>query len=374
MSSFKYKPIKWIIFGCILLSIVYLGKLNMDYILHNQYEYEPFDVKSKMKEGMENIGLSNSQGEPPSVEFPFKNIYNEQGQKINIISISAPFRETNHELLYESYKNAGWGLIGISSYLEFPNQIDNPYEDKFHKEQKHDYPSMVTAWIHCFRDPGYKLQYSGLPLLMLTEADLKNVDHYVPDPNIQKEYDFMYVSLDDNEHCTPGWNWYIRSWDLAKKCLEIMCSKYHLKGIIVGRTNCEFTDKCTGIVKTVPFLPFHEFQTEMQKCRFLFTPNVSDASPRVITEAMLYNMPVLVNSNIVGGWSNVIPGVTGEFFTSEHDITPMLDKIVSPNSKYTPREWYVNNRGLEHSGKQLAKFLKDNYPKINYPNMEYAYI
>jgi hypothetical protein len=258
--------------------------------------------------------------------------------------------------------------------LEFPNEIHNPHEDQFHKDRKHDYPSMVTSWIHCFRDPGYKLQYSGLPLLLMAEADLKNVDHYPLDTTIEKEYDFMYVCLDDNEKCEPGWNWYIRSWDLAKKCLEVMCSKYHLRGIIVGRTNCEFTDKCTGIVKTVPFLPFHEFQTEMQKCRMLFAPNVSDASPRVITEAMLRNLTVLVNRNIVGGWNNVVPGVTGEFFTSEFDIDKALDKLLAPTASYTPREWYINHRGLLNSGKELADFLKEVYPDVNYPNMKYAYI
>jgi len=312
--------------------------------------------------------------EPPDVEFPFKNIRDEQHHKLNIIAISAPFRETAHELKYEQYKADGWHLCGLSSYLEFPNEIHNPHEDQFHKDRKHDYPSMVTSWIHCFRDPGYKLQYSGLPLLLMAEADLKNVDHYPLDTTIEKEYDFMYVCLDDNEKCEPGWNWYIRSWDLAKKCLEVMCSKYHLRGIIVGRTNCEFTDKCTGIVKTVPFLPFHEFQTEMQKCRMLFAPNVSDASPRVITEAMLRNLTVLVNRNIVGGWNNVVPGVTGEFFTSEFDIDKALDKLLSPTANYTPREWYINHRGLLNSGKELADFLKEVYPDVNYPDMKYAYI
>lgn len=330
---------------------------------------------TQLHQHLEGFGNADDDRDPvPTVEFPFKNIYDDQGRKLNVIAISAPFRGAEHELLYESYRDAHLGLLGISSYLEFPNPIDNPYEDKYHQERKHDYPSMVSTWIHCFRDPGYTLQYSGLPLLMLTEADLKNVDHYKPDPAIPKEYDFIYICLDDNEKCEPGWNWYIRSWDLAKRCLEIMCSKYHLRGVIVGRTNCEFTDKCTGIVKTVPFLPFHEFQQEMQKCRFLFAPNVSDASPRVITEAMLYNMPVLVNKNIVGGWHNVIPGVTGEFFTSEHDIETALDRLTNPETHYTPREWFVTHRGLEHSGKQLATFLRTNYPQLNYPDTEYAYI
>jgi hypothetical protein len=151
-----------------------------------------------------------------------------------------------------------------------------------------------------------------------------------------------------------------------------MCRDYNLKGVIVGRTNCEFTEYCSGIVKVVPFMSFHDFQKEMQKCKFLFVPNISDASPRVMTEAMCYNMPVLTNFDIIGGWHNVIPGVTGEFFTDENNVRDALDKITQNFDTYTAREWYCANRGKKNSGKQLADFLKENYPTINNPNIQMA--
>ena len=320
-----------------------------------------------------------SNGDVPDLEFPFKNIRDEKGQKLNIVAISAPFREKAHEEKYAAYKNAGLNILGISSYLEFPNEIHNPFEDQFHKERKHDYVSMASSWLYCHRDPGYKIQYSGIPTMLMTEADLKNPDHYQKDPAIKPEYDFIYICLDDHDkgtegECKPGWNWYIRSWDLAKRCLEVMCEKFHLKGVIVGRSNCEFTEKCNGIVKTIPFLEYHNFQKELQKCRFLFAPNGSDASPRVIVEAMLYDKPVLVNYNIVGGWHNVISGVTGETFTSEYDVEMAIQKILSNYDKYTPRKWYTENRGIHHSGQKLAKFLKETYPNLNHPDLVHAYI
>jgi hypothetical protein len=310
----------------------------------------------------------------PDVSFPFKNIRDDKNNKLNIIAISAPFRESEHELLYESYKSSGMGLLGLSSYLNFPNKIENPYEDRFHEDRKHDYIGMVSAWVYCFRDPGQKLQYSGLPLLQLTEADLKVPEHYKPDSTIAKEYDFIYICLDDNDKCDPGWNWYNRNFDLAKKCFVVMCGTYNLKGVIVGRTNCELPPECEGKITTKPFLQFHEFQKEMQKARFLFVPNIYDASPRVITEAMLLNLPVLVNKNILGGWHNVIPGTTGEFFSTEYDIGIALDRITNPETQYQPRKWYVDNRGIYNSGVQLADFLKKHYPDLNHPEMKYASI
>ena len=310
----------------------------------------------------------------PTVEFPFKNLFDDKGKKLNIILIAAPFREKSHEDLYLEYKRKGYNFCGISSYLNFPEKIINPYEDRFHEEQNHDYLSMVSAWLTCFREISDEHKQKDMPVLLMTEADLKDTDYYKLDNMVAKEYDFLYLCLKDNDKCDPGWQSYNRNWELGKKCLEVMCGKYNLRGLLVGRENCEFTDKCNGIVKVLPLLPFNEFQNELKKCKFLFVPNISDASPRVITESICYNMPVLVNYNILGGWHNVIPGVTGEFFTDEHNIIPALDKIVNNYDKYTPRDWFINNRGKERSGKVLAKFLIDNYPNINNLNMEYATI
>jgi len=312
----------------------------------------------------------------PKVSFPFKNLFDNNGNTLNIILISAPFRENKHEELYKEYKNKGLSFCGISSYLEFPGYIDNPFEDRFHEQRKHDYIQMVSAWLHCFREEKIpnNLKKSNLPLLLMTEADLKNPDNLPYKSNITKEYDFMYCCLSDNDKCEPGWQSYNRNWELAKKCLEIMCRDFNLKGILVGRTNCEFTDKCNGIVKVLPFLAYNEFQKEMQKCKFLFVPNISDASPRVITEAICYNMPILVNYNIIGGWHNIISGITGEFFTDENDISHSLTKIINNYDSYKSLEWFKNNRGPKKSGKILAEFLKQNYPNINNKNMEYATI
>ncbi len=215
---------------------------------------------------------------------------------------------------------------------------------------------------------------SGLPLLQLAEADLKDTKVYKPSGEIKKKYDFIYVCLSDNKKCEDGWQSFNRNWALAKKCLEVMCSKFGLRGILVGRENCDFTDKCNGIVEVIPFLKFDEFSKKMQECKYLFVPNIADASPRVITEALTYNMPVLVNYDILGGWNNVIPGITGEFFTSEKDIEYSLKKLIENYESYKPRDWFMKNRGKEVSGKILADFLIKNYPNINNNKMKYATI
>ena len=44
-----------------------------------------------------------------------------------------------------------------------------------------------------------------------------------------------------------------------------------------------------------------------------------DASPRILTESLCVNIPVLVNLNIIGGWKYV-NSETGEFFRDETDL------------------------------------------------------
>jgi glycosyltransferase involved in cell wall biosynthesis len=312
----------------------------------------------------------------PSAEFPFKNIFDDQDRKVNIIAITAPFRSKDHEDKYNEYKKKGISFIGISSYLDYPNRIDNPFEDQYHVEKAHNYPSMVDTWIHCFRKKGYTEPFKHLPHLLLTEADLKLTKN-IPEPKPMKDrkYDFIYCCLKDNDKCEPGWQSYNRNWDLAKKCLEVFCRVFRFKGIIVGRENCEFTDDCDGIVKVVPFLPYHEFQDLLRDSKFLFTPNISDASPRVITEAMCNGLPVVVNQNILGGWHNVIPDVTGEFFNDETDVEAAVRKVSENLEKYTPRKWYFENRGREKSGAQFAEFLKKYYPEVDHlSDTKYVYM
>ena len=319
--------------------------------------------------------IYNSYYEVPSVEFPFKNIYDEDGKKLNIIAISAPFREEKHEKLYDKYRKDGLQFCGISSYLEFPNKIVNPYEDRYHEKRNHDYVGMVRTWLHCFKEDKYISKFKHIPHLLITEADLKDhKDYYKPDKSIKKEYDFIYVCLKDNDECSDSWQSYNRNWTLAKKCLKVMCSKFGLKGLLVGRVNCEITDFCDGMMTIVDFLPFHEFQKEMQKCKFIFVPNVSDASPRVITEALCYDIPALVNWNIFGGWHNIKPGISGEFFTNEVDIEDALSKLIHNLNNYKAREWYTNTSGKYIKGVELANFLKKNYPEINNKNVNIATI
>ncbi len=334
--------------------------------------FEGFNnASSNLDEQSNKIVSKDANGLVPNVKFPFRNLFDQKGNKLNIILITAPFRGSDHDKLYLEYKNQynpKLEFMGISSYSEFPGKLTNPYENRYHEKENHNYQSMVKTWLHCFRNPNLYLKPEyELPRLDLSESDFKDYVSHKPDLSIKKEYDFIYICLKDNDKCTPGWQSHNRNWELGKKCLVTMCRKFKLKGAIIGRENCDFTDLCSGIVKVLPFLKYHEFQKELQKAKFLFLPNVTDASPRVITEAMCYDLRLLVNYNIIGGWKYVTPE-TGEFFTDEFDIEPALDKLITNMERYTPRKHFMENYGKEKSGKKLANFIKQHYPTVIPPS------
>lgn len=299
----------------------------------------------------------------PRVSFPFKNIKNQAHIYLPIIAISAPFRSKQHEDLYQEYKNKGCSFLGISSYLTFPDKIQNPHECRFHERRKHDYVGMVSAWAYCTRNPSQKILSVGMPHILMTEADLKNIRSYTRKHQQPPEYDFLYVCLDDGKDCRPGWQSHNRNWILAQICFHVICVQYKLRVLIVGRTHCTLDPLWRPYVTVKGFMNFHAFQTEMQKCRFLFVPNIDDASPRVITEALCYDIPVLVNRNIVGGWHNVVSGVTGEFFTDENDLKPALNKLLHPQARYSPRHWFEKNRA-GNSRKLFAEFIKQHFASV----------
>ena len=75
--------------------------------------------------------------------------------------------------------------------------------------------------------------------------------------------------------------------------------------------------------------------------RVLFAPNLHDASPRVLAEAMCLNVPILVNRHILGGWKYV-NDQTGAFFDNEDDVVGAFKGILAAQAqgRLQPRGWY----------------------------------
>ena len=131
-----------------------------------------------------------------------------------------------------------------------------------------------------------------------------------------------------------------------------------LLGIVDSNGNsCEIPPPCRGKVLRVGYVNYYESLDYMRQSRFLFVPAVYDASPRVITEAMSLNVPVLMNENIVGGWKYICKE-TGVFFSGISSLKGSVVELMSNLNTYTPRSYIQQHYGRQISGKQLKGFVE----------------
>lgn len=305
----------------------------------------------------------NETVEVPDVKRPFVNFYDNTGNRLNIIGISKPFSGDEHLEEYKKYKDMGIIIIGISSYLEFPNMVSNPYENFVENYKKYKYKELCRAWLHGFRDPVNYFPL-GTPNTLISESDFMDCNVAKPDESVTKEYDFIYICLkqDEKKETCEDWATYNKNWELAQKCLKVMCERHKLRGLLVGRSDCKLPGICHQLMDTTNMLEYSKMLESYKKAKFLFVPNRADASPRVITEALLTDLPILVNENILGGWKYVNEN-TGVFFRDEHDISNRIETLLKgiKGNRFTPRKNFLSNYGVINTGKRLKDFLYNTF-------------
>ena len=339
-----------IIFLAVFLILVLILKK------HWNLNYEGFTSES----GSEN---DNGIVEVHDVKRPFVNFYDNNGNRLNIIGISKPFSGDENFEEYKKYRDSGAIIIGVSSYLEFPNMISNPYENFSENYKKYKYKELCRAWLHGFRDP---VNYfpMGIPHALISESDFMDCNVAKPDDSVPKQYDFIYICLkqDEKNDACDDWATYNKNWELAQKCLKVMCERHKLRGLLVGRKDCKLPGMCHKLMDTTNMLEYGKMLESYRSAKFLFVPNRADASPRVITEALLTDLPILVNENILGGWKYVNEK-TGVFFRDEHDISRAVESITTGIREeiYSPRRNFLTNYGVVNTGKRLKDFFYNNF-------------
>merc|ERR1712012_42351 len=115
--------------------------------------------------------------------------------------------------------------------------------------------------------------------------------------------------------------------------------------------------------KQTSFIDQAEYFRYLKQSRFAFLPNVHDASPRVTTQALVLDVPLLMNKHISGGWK-YLNEKTGEFFHDMSDFHQSLEKILrgaATPGHYQPRKWVLENYGNEHAGKRFLAFVKTHF-------------
>jgi hypothetical protein len=151
-----------------------------------------------------------------------------------------------------------------------------------------------------------------------------------------------------------------------------MCSpEFNVTGVLVANKNkagtkaCTIPESCKGKIVQTTFLDQRKFFGYLSQARWAFLPQICDASPRVSTQALSMNKPLLMNKNILGGWKYLVPGETGEFFHDMSDFKASLRKILDntrgTSSPYKPLDFVNQNYGNVNSGKRLLEFIVEHF-------------
>lgn len=310
----------------------------------------------------------------------FVNLYDNNGTKLNVTLISKPF--FNDEDFKQFLVNKPNRIyLGITSYMEFPGVPSNPNDDyidlklkkdddKYHPHYLDMYHDICEGWLHCFRDP-YKYLPKDKPLALISESDFVDFKSLVPNKNIKKEYDYIYScpKVNDDKNC-DDWVSYNKNWKLGQKCIYLLSEKLGLKGLLVGRKYCNVPENC----EVTGWVEYGEMIELYKKSKFVFLPNIADASPRVLTECLSLDLPCLVNYNILGGWKYVNKQ-TGVFFNDENNVVEKVKELLNNYDKYEPRKYIIENYGHVKSGKKLAEFLFKNFKdRLNVKEEDVKYI
>ena len=298
--------------------------------------------------------------------FPFRYFQDKNNQILPFVAICGFFRDEEARQKYIEYKRNGIHIFGITAYKTFPKKIMDGTGDGDTKNDTFDYLGNIKNWLCCFYHPneyGFTNQHN---ILNMSESDFYNAEEEKEyEVNVSKKYDFIYSCLKDDDHCPlDGWNAVNRNFRLARECFKIMVNEYGLKGLVVGRIGCGLEEEFGGKIEVTDMLEFNVFQDKLRESRFLFVPNIYDASPRVIAEALIKNVPILMNRHIVCG-SKYINHETGEFFNDEYDIRYSLDSLFAKIEKISPRKWWKKNYSTDKMERKLRDFLNNAFPNTN---------
>ena len=320
--------------------------------------YTQFKGKEKEKEGFE------TNPDPYKEEnriFPFRYFTDENGISLPFVAVTAFFRDPEAKAKFYEYQQRGFHIFGITAYKSFPNRhLLDMSEGQYEREDEFDYTANIKHWLCCFKQKETYGFTDFNHILDMSESDFYNAEEI---PKVPKKYDFIYICNKDGDECPlNGWNAINRNFDLALKCFPILMKEFKLKGLVLGREGCGLEALYGDRIEIAGFLEWHVLQEKMRESRMLFVPNIYDASPRVVAECITKNVPVLMNREILCGYKYIHPE-TGEFFSTEKDFKPALQRLLGRIDTISPIEWWKKHYSQEESYKKLRDFLEESFPE-----------
>jgi hypothetical protein len=289
-----------------------------------------------------------------AIPWPLRYIVDENGRDTGFAMLRRGI-DPGSRSFYEEI-SANHRMIGFTHFGPFP--LYHPAYDGPRKgvtpQAGLERPEVQAceAWAHCFRRPDSYLP-PDKPRMLVSGSDFVNERAVwtagYGDGRPAKRWDLVYS-------CLPTWlNELQKNWDLARLC-AVRLAEAGLRILLVGRAAMPGLPRHPNI-DFCPQLKWSAFIRATASARAAFVPNWWDASPRVITEGLALDLPVLVNRQIIGGWKYVAPE-TGVFFDDENNVVDAYFELLDADTH--PREWLLaNGYGYNSAARRLANHLRE---------------
>ena len=283
-----------------------------------------------------------------NLKWPFLKIVDSRQQETGWVLVNGPIVTHAQQEQFAELRRRNYRCAGMSSYLTFPLTED---------ADTLEYETVCEAWCHCFREPD-RFFKTNIPRALISFSDFTDFHRISPQNVIEnipaERFDVVYIGAIEE------WKRLAKNWRLAGRCIPRMYAELGLRALVIGTPNEDFAP-APGVT-FVPQLPWHDLLAHLVQARFLFVPNVLDPSPKILSEALCLNVPLVMHKEILGGWK-YINAFTGVFFNGEEDVIAAVGTCLS--KARNPRDWFRVNYGPYHAGERLLRLLRSVDPSIS---------
>lgn len=193
----------------------------------------------------------------------------------------------------------------------------------------------------------------------IVNGDFVPPGRFYPMPDIEKKYDFLIATwAGDIIH---------KHWDLVMEMIPTLCENHKLCLIVYkGRIKSDEREIINKFIKTENLILLERWTTKdefpilLNESRILIVPSEWDNKPRVLDQALLCDVPVVVNKNIYGG-HKFITEKTGCSALPHELGNASLALLQNSAGKIQTRAWYLENHGPYNAAIKLTKLVNETF-------------
>lgn len=248
---------------------------------------------------------------------------------------------------YMHLKANGYSHFCTCEFSHFPRDYKN------YPDINYDVVQSACCFFHPFKNPYEFGIMPETPAFLLSSSDTMSKEKVEVKG---KKYDFLFYA-----QLPAMWGTDPKDEKYAVKFIKHYCYDDNMRCCIIGRDTFMEDHKLHKNPR-VDFLgktKYSEVMKKLAESKFLLMTSDFDASPRMLSESMMQDTPILCATSLRGGWK-YINEQTGVFFQKCEDWNYIDRRICDllDSKTFRPRKYYFEHYGPEKVGRRALAYLK----------------